>query len=57
LPAGTYGTLVSAEPAVGAVMGSLLLGERLSATQWLAIALIVISSAGATVTARRVDPD
>jgi inner membrane transporter RhtA len=53
LPSSTYGTLVSAEPAIGSVMGFLFLGEFLSATQWLAVGLIVLSSAGATLTARR----
>jgi len=52
LPSSTYGTLVSAEPAIGSVMGFLLLGERLSVTQWLAVGLVVVSSAGATLTAR-----
>lgn len=48
----TYGTLVSAEPAVGALMGLTLLGETLSVTQWIAIALIVFSSAGAAASGR-----
>ena len=52
LPSSTYGTLVSAEPAIGSVMGFLLLGERLSVTQWLAVGLVVVSSAGATLTTR-----
>jgi inner membrane transporter RhtA len=55
LPSTTYGTLVSAEPALGAVMGFLFLGEWLSMTQWLAVGLIVLSSAGAALTARGVD--
>jgi len=55
LHASAYGTLVSAEPAIGAVMGFVFLGEFLTVTQWLAVGLIVLSSAGATMTARRLD--
>ncbi|WP_404711861.1 EamA family transporter [Sphingomonas sp. MMS24-J13] len=53
LPAQTYGTLVSAEPAVGALTALLLLGEALLPIQWFAIALIVLASIGTTITARR----
>lgn len=47
LPPHTFGTLLSAEPAIGAMMGIAFLGETLSAGQWLAIGLIVSSSVGA----------
>jgi inner membrane transporter RhtA len=53
LESNTYGTLASAEPAIGSVVGFLFLGEWLSATQWLAVGLVVLSAAGATLTARR----
>ncbi len=46
LPSSTYGTLVSAEPAIGSLMGFFILGETLPFIQWLAIGLIVVSSAG-----------
>jgi inner membrane transporter RhtA len=52
LRATTYGTLVSAEPAVGAVVAFLVLGEVLSVRQWVAVGLIVVSSAGAALGAR-----
>jgi inner membrane transporter RhtA len=53
LPTNTFGTLLSAEPAVGALVGLVLLGETLAATQWMAIGLIVGASAGAALTATR----
>ncbi|MHA6724275.1 EamA family transporter [Sphingomonas sp. RS2018] len=52
LPTNTFGTLLSAEPAVGALAGLVLLGEALAGSQWLAIGLIVCSSVGAAVTAK-----
>jgi inner membrane transporter RhtA len=46
LPTKTVGVLMSLDPALGALSGLLFLGERLSLIQWLAIASIVIASAG-----------
>ena len=45
LPQGLFGMLSSAAPAVSAIAGLLILGERLSAIQWWAIACIVLASA------------
>jgi inner membrane transporter RhtA len=53
LRAQVFGILVSAEPAVGAIMGLLLLGERLSLLQWIAIGTIILASVGVTMTVRR----
>ncbi|MHB8285751.1 MAG: EamA family transporter [Caulobacteraceae bacterium] len=53
LPAQTYGTLTSCEPAVGALMGLLLLGERLAPVQCCAMAMVMAASMGATMTAMR----
>jgi inner membrane transporter RhtA len=55
LPSHTFGTMMSAEPAIGALMGLVLLGEMLSISQWLAIALIVLASIGAGLSARRAE--
>ncbi|QKZ05226.1 threonine/homoserine exporter RhtA [Pseudomonas eucalypticola] len=53
LPARTFGTLMSIEPAFGALSGLLFLHEVLSFTQWLAIASIIAASIGATLTMSR----
>lgn len=52
LPARTFGTLMSMEPAIGALSGLLFLHEVLTATQWLAIGAIIMASVGATLTIR-----
>lgn len=53
LPAKTYGTLTSAEPAIGATMGYLLLHEVLPLRQVTAVVLIVAAAAGAALAATR----
>ena len=53
MPAKTFGLMMSLEPAVGALMGLLFLGEYLSLWQWLAIALVIVASAGSSLTAKR----
>ena len=49
----TFGILLSLEPAVAALAGWLLLSEALSGRQWLAIACIMVASAGAALASRR----
>jgi inner membrane transporter RhtA len=51
LPRRVFGMLVSAAPAVGALAGFLVLGERLAVTQWIAIALVILASAGSAASA------
>jgi inner membrane transporter RhtA len=48
LPARVFGVLMSLEPAVAALAGLVVLGQDLSLREWLAIALVVVASAGAT---------
>ncbi|MOA47611.1 Threonine/homoserine exporter RhtA [compost metagenome] len=50
LPAQTFVTLMSIEPAFGALSGLLFLGEHLTMLQWLAILCIILASVGCTVT-------
>jgi inner membrane transporter RhtA len=51
LPRRVFGMLVSSAPAVGALAGFLVLGERLAPTQWIAIALVILASAGSAASA------
>lgn len=51
-----FGILMSLEPAMGAAAGFLFLGQRLSVRDLLAIALVTVASAGATLTATRRPP-
>ncbi len=53
VPAKTFSLMMSLEPAAGALMGFLLLGEHLSLPQWLAIGLVIAASAGSSLTARQ----
>ena len=52
MPTRTFGTLMSIEPAFGALSGLLFLHEVLSFTQWMAILCIIMASVGATMTMR-----
>ncbi|WP_433886636.1 threonine/homoserine exporter RhtA [Pseudomonas vranovensis] len=56
MPARTFGTLMSIEPAFGALSGLLFLGEVLTVAQWLAIAAIITASVGATLSLRKERP-
>ena len=53
---GTFGVLMSLEPAVAALVGLALLGQDLSASETVAIALVVAASAGALGAARAPAP-
>lgn len=51
LPQKVFGILVSASPALAALLGFIVLGERLSPVQWLAILMVVVACGGAAATA------
>jgi inner membrane transporter RhtA len=53
LPKEAFGIMISMEPAVAALLGLVLLGEHLSALQWLAIGCTMLAAAGSSVTAQR----
>ncbi|MGV7961557.1 threonine/homoserine exporter RhtA [Photorhabdus tasmaniensis] len=50
LPAQTFGTLMSLEPALGALSGIVFLNEHLTMIQWLALFCIIFASIGSTST-------
>ena len=53
LPTHVFGVVLSLEPAVAALAGFVFLHEHLRARAWLAIALVVLASAGAALEVRR----
>ncbi|HET6804496.1 MAG TPA: EamA family transporter [Frateuria sp.] len=53
LPARTFSTLLSLEPAIAAVAGAVLLGQRLSLLQWVAVTAIIVAAAGTALSVRR----
>jgi inner membrane transporter RhtA len=56
LPKNAFGIMTSMEPAVAALLGLLVLGEHLSALQWLAIVLTMLAAAGSAFTAPKQVP-
>jgi inner membrane transporter RhtA len=52
LPTALFGVIMSLEPAIAALLGFLILDQRLAATGVAAIAMVSVASAGATLTAR-----
>jgi inner membrane transporter RhtA len=57
IPAHVFGVFMSLEPAIGALVGFVVLGERIGTRAVLAIALVVIASAGAARGARTAPRD
>lgn len=53
LPKEAFGIMISMEPAVAALLGLALLGEHLTALQWVAIVCTMLAAAGSSVTAQR----
>ena len=53
MPAKTFSILMSLEPAAAALSGLVFLHEYLSVYEWMAVALVVIASAGATLTRKK----
>ncbi|MGH3039890.1 MAG: EamA family transporter, partial [Gaiellaceae bacterium] len=56
LSAGTFGILLSLEPAVAAIAGAVVLSQVPSAIEALAIVLVIAASVGASLGARRIVP-
>ena len=56
IPMRLFGVWMSLEPAVAALIGLALLGQHLSAVQWLAICCVMVACAGAAGITRGDDP-
>lgn len=56
ISARTYGILVSVEPAVAAIVGALLLGERIGVQGIFAVSCVVVAAIGITVSDGRTPP-
>ena len=54
IPTRTFGILMSLEPALAALVGLVMLGERLRAPQWLAVGCVMLASFGSAMTTGRV---
>lgn len=55
MPRSTFGVLMSMEPALATLAGLVVLGQRLGVRDLVAIALVIVASAGATRTAPPLD--
>ena len=53
LPAATFGVLMSLEPGIAALVGFVALGQVLGLHDIIAIACVILASAGASISARR----
>jgi inner membrane transporter RhtA len=51
LPQRVFGVLMSVEPAIAALAGFIVLGQDLALRDWIAIGLVVVASAGASLSA------
>ena len=52
LPTALFGVIMSLEPAIAALLGFLILGQNLAVAGVAAIAMVVVASAGATLSSR-----
>jgi inner membrane transporter RhtA len=57
LPKGTFGVLMSLEPAAAALVGFTALDQSLSASELLAVGMVVVASAGALRSAAQLPPE
>ena len=53
LPASTFGTLTSLQPAFAALSGLVILRERVAPAQWVPLAAVIAASVGSTAAAAR----
>jgi inner membrane transporter RhtA len=56
IPARVFGVWMSLEPAVAALIGLIVLGQRLSPVEWFAIGCVIVACALAARGASAIDP-
>jgi inner membrane transporter RhtA len=56
MPGSLFSILTSTEPAAGALIGLIALGQQISPAQWAGMLAVVAASAGATITRARAEP-
>jgi inner membrane transporter RhtA len=56
MPGSLFSILTSTEPAAGALIGLIALGQQISPAQWAGMLAVVAASAGATITRTRAEP-
>jgi inner membrane transporter RhtA len=49
ISARTYGILITLEPAVGALVGAVFLGQLIGPSMWIAVACVTIAAIGVTL--------
>jgi len=53
MPKQTFSIMMSVEPAVAAIAAFIIIDESLTLSQWFAVALVVIATAGSSITQRQ----
>ena len=53
MPKQTFSIMMSVEPAIAAVAAFIIIDETLTVSQWFAVALVVIATAGSSITQRQ----
>jgi inner membrane transporter RhtA len=56
MPGSLFSILTSTEPAAGALIGLIALGQQIGLPQWAGMLAVVAASAGATITRSRAEP-
>ncbi len=53
MPKQTFSIMMSVEPAVAAIAAFIIIDETLTLSQWFAVALVVIATAGSSATQKQ----
>ena len=53
MPKQTFSIMMSVEPAIAAIAAFIIIDETLTVSQWFAVALVVVATAGSSITQRQ----